>query len=110
MKIRPHLLQARATVLALFVALLRRLLASCGLTLTRLPRALINRPGCELRMSLEYVVAHRMARAADFFFVQIGAFDGQARRRTVGEELLVARPVVLVLRLILHVLPAARGQ
>jgi FkbM family methyltransferase len=29
-------------------------------------------------MSLEYVVAHRMARATDFFFVQIGAFDGQA--------------------------------
>ena len=78
MNLRSRLSEARATALGRLEAAIRRLLAVRGLTLKRLPRALIHHPASELRIDLEYVVAHRMSRQRDFFFVQIGAFDGQA--------------------------------
>lgn len=55
----------------------RRLLATRGLRLQRLPRPLLRHPEAELRMHLDYVLAQRAILARDFFFVQIGAFDGR---------------------------------
>jgi FkbM family methyltransferase len=58
---------------------LRRFLARSGLQVRRLPRALLENPGAELRWTLDHVVAHHLARAlsGDFFVVQVGAFDGR---------------------------------
>ena len=75
--IRSYLSRARARFAGVLNAVVRRLLAVRGMTLRRLPRTLIERPDSELRIGLEHVVAHRMARNPQFFFVQIGAFDGQ---------------------------------
>jgi FkbM family methyltransferase len=55
----------------------RRALASRGLRLQRLPRPLLRRPRAELRMSLDFALARRAALTDDFYFVQIGAFDGR---------------------------------
>ena len=55
----------------------RRALAARGLRLERLPRPLLRHPEAELRMHLDYVLAQRTTLARDFFFVQIGAFDGR---------------------------------
>jgi FkbM family methyltransferase len=55
----------------------RRALAARGLRLERLPRPLLRHPEGELRMHLDYVLAQRAMVAGDFFFVQIGAFDGR---------------------------------
>lgn len=52
-------------------------LASRGLRLERLPRPLLRHPEAELRMHLDYALAQRVALTRDFFFVQIGAFDGR---------------------------------
>jgi FkbM family methyltransferase len=70
--------QPRARALGLFKALLGRLLAFRGLALRQLPRTVIDRPESELKIGFEHVVTHRMAHQSEFFFVQIGAFDGQA--------------------------------
>lgn len=65
-------------MLAAFKALLRRVLAARGISPRRLPRAVIERPEALLTPTLEHVVAHRMLHVPDFFFVQIGAFDGRS--------------------------------
>jgi FkbM family methyltransferase len=56
---------------------LRKQLAARRLRLQRLPRPLIERPQLELRIDLDYVLARRMLEGGDFYFVQIGAFDGR---------------------------------
>jgi FkbM family methyltransferase len=55
----------------------QRLLAARGLRLQRLPRPLLRQPEAELRMQLDYALAQRATLAGDFYFVQIGAFDGR---------------------------------
>lgn len=55
----------------------RRALAARGLRLERPPHPLLQHPEMELKMQLDYVLAQRAALARDFFFVQIGAFDGR---------------------------------
>jgi FkbM family methyltransferase len=55
----------------------RRLLAARGLRLERLPRPLLHHPEAVLKMHLDYALAQRVALNPDFFFVQIGAFDGR---------------------------------
>ena len=55
----------------------RRELASRGLRVERLPRPLTLHPEAELRIDLDYVLARRMAAGGDFYFVQVGAFDGR---------------------------------
>jgi len=55
----------------------RRALASRGLRLARLPGPLARRPGAEMRIDLDFALALRTALAKDFYFVQIGAFDGR---------------------------------
>lgn len=55
----------------------QRLLAARGLRLERPPRPLLHQPEAELRMHVDYALAQRFARNPDFFFVQIGAFDGR---------------------------------
>jgi FkbM family methyltransferase len=55
----------------------RRALASRGWKAARSPRPLAERPEAELRIDLEYVLARRMLEEGDFYFVQIGAFDGR---------------------------------
>lgn len=54
-----------------------RALAARGLRLQRLPRSLTMQPAAELRIDLDYVLARRMVAGGDFYFVQIGAFDGR---------------------------------
>jgi FkbM family methyltransferase len=43
-----------------------------------MPSVLAGNPAAELRLKLDHVVAHHLAlhRPEDFFFVQVGAFDG----------------------------------
>lgn len=60
-----------------FADLGRRALAARGLRLERLPRPLLRHPEAELRMEFDYLLAERVAQTNDFFFVQIGAFDGR---------------------------------
>jgi FkbM family methyltransferase len=55
----------------------RRALASRGLRLERLPRPMLRHPEGELRMHLDYALAQRAMLTRNFFFVQIGAFDGR---------------------------------
>lgn len=55
----------------------QRLLAARGLRLERQPRPLLHHPEAELKMHLDYALAQRVALNPDFFFVQIGAFDGR---------------------------------
>ena len=43
---------------------------------TRKPRILKRRPGLEIDSPLEFVISHLGRPADEFFFVQIGAFDG----------------------------------
>jgi FkbM family methyltransferase len=66
-----------------FRAKIKRLMAGslgkCVYKLVTMPGALIRRPTSELRIDLDYVVAHRLLRKrdpSDFYFIQIGAFDG----------------------------------
>jgi FkbM family methyltransferase len=57
---------------------IRKTLATGGVAARRLPRSLASRPDAQLTMTLEYVLAHRMLSVRKpFFFVQLGAFDGQ---------------------------------
>lgn len=60
-----------------FADLGRRVLASRGLRLERVPRPMLRHPEAELHMHLDYALAQRAAIAPNFFFVQIGAFDGR---------------------------------
>jgi FkbM family methyltransferase len=60
-----------------FADLGRRGLATWRMRVERLPKPLLNYPEAELRMGLDYVLAERVAHTRDFFFVQIGAFDGR---------------------------------
>jgi FkbM family methyltransferase len=60
-----------------FASLGRRALAARGRRLERLPRPLLHHPEGELRMHLDYALAQRAMATNDFFFVQIGAFDGR---------------------------------
>jgi len=55
----------------------RRLLQARGLRLERPLRPLLRNPEAELRMHVDYALAQRSAINPDFFFVQIGAFDGR---------------------------------
>jgi FkbM family methyltransferase len=55
----------------------RRALAARGLRLERLPRPLLRHPEAELRMHLDYALAQRATLSGNFYFVQIGAFDGR---------------------------------
>jgi FkbM family methyltransferase len=55
----------------------RNVLAGRGLRMQRLPRPLTRRPEAELRIDLDYVLARRMLERGDFYFVQVGAFDGR---------------------------------
>jgi FkbM family methyltransferase len=55
----------------------QRLLASRGLRLERVPRPMLEHPEGVLQMHLDYALAQRVAQTKDFFFVQIGAFDGR---------------------------------
>lgn len=55
----------------------RWMLGARGLRLERLPRPLLRHPEAELRMNLDYALAQRATLTGDFFFVQIGAFDGR---------------------------------
>jgi FkbM family methyltransferase len=52
-------------------------LAARGVRVQRLPRPLVEQSGAELRIDLDYVLARRMLEGGDFYFVQIGAFDGR---------------------------------
>jgi FkbM family methyltransferase len=52
-------------------------LAARGVRVQRLPRPLIEQPGSELQIDLDYVLARRMLEKGEFYFVQIGAFDGR---------------------------------
>ena len=60
------------------LAMGRRVLAARDLQIRRVPRPLLRDPSAELRMSLDYALAQRVALSDDFFFVQIGAFDGRS--------------------------------
>jgi FkbM family methyltransferase len=55
----------------------RRALATTRPSVADTPLPLLRQPDAELRMTLDYVLAVRAALAPDFFFVQIGAFDGR---------------------------------
>lgn len=67
----------KATARERLLELGRRALAARGLRLQRLPRPLLDHPEAELRIGLDYVLAQRAAQGGDFYFVQIGAFDGR---------------------------------
>jgi FkbM family methyltransferase len=54
-----------------------RALAARGLRLQRLPRPLLANPDAEARVELDHVLAQRATLGGDFFFIQIGAFDGR---------------------------------
>jgi FkbM family methyltransferase len=76
---------------ALVTRLLRSALAAAGLQVRRWPAPLIFRREAELRIGLEHVIAHSLWRhpREDFFFIQVGAFDGMANdplRETVMER------------------------
>jgi FkbM family methyltransferase len=55
----------------------KRLLARRGIRLDRFPQPLLRHPEGELRMQLDFALAQRVALSDDFYFVQIGAFDGR---------------------------------
>jgi len=55
----------------------KKALAGRGLRVQRLPGPLIERPEHQLRIDLDYVLARRMLERGDFYFVQVGAFDGR---------------------------------
>lgn len=59
---------------------LRAGLGRCGLQLRRLPGPLARRRDAELRLTLGHVIARHLLRrrSEDFFFIQVGAFDGLA--------------------------------
>lgn len=65
---------------ALVTRLLRSALAAAGLQVRRWPAPLIFRREAELRIGLQHVIAHSLWRhpREDFFFIQVGAFDGMA--------------------------------
>ena len=65
---------------ALVIRLLRSALAAAGLQIRRWPAPLSHRREAELRIDLEHVIAHYLWKhpREDFFFVQVGAFDGVA--------------------------------
>jgi FkbM family methyltransferase len=60
----------------------RRALAAAGVRAQLAPRpfasVLAERPGAGLGLRFEYLVSHRRSLSPEFFFVQIGAFDGKA--------------------------------
>jgi FkbM family methyltransferase len=64
--------------------LLKASLARFSLQLRRLPAPLLRQREAELRLTLEHVLAHHLVQQVvqqapeDFFFVQVGAFDGLA--------------------------------
>jgi FkbM family methyltransferase len=55
----------------------RRALTSRGLRLERMPKPLLRRPKAQLRMNLDFALAQSVTLTEDFYFVQIGAFDGR---------------------------------
>jgi FkbM family methyltransferase len=65
---------------ALVTRLLRSALAAAGLQIRRWPAPLIFHREAELRIGLEHVISHDLWRhpRQDFFFIQVGAFDGRA--------------------------------
>jgi FkbM family methyltransferase len=52
--------------------------ADQGYKIVRTPRAVIRNPSAELGIELGYIICHRLSQVSpsEFFFVQIGAFDG----------------------------------
>lgn len=65
---------------ALVRATLNKGLSRLGLRVSRVPRPLASNPQASLRIDLPMVVAHHLAsrKREEFFFVQIGAFDGRS--------------------------------
>jgi len=63
---------------ALLTRALRSALAAAGLQVRRWPAPLTFRREAELRIGLEHAIAHSLWRRPrqDFFFLQVGAFDG----------------------------------
>lgn len=63
---------------ALVTRVLRSALAAAGLQIRRWPAPLTFHREAELRIGLEHVIAHSLWRRPreDFFFIQVGAFDG----------------------------------
>ena len=61
-----------------FVELAQSFLAQYNVQVRRLPAPLIRHRDAELRPRLAHVIAHHLVahQPADFFFVQVGAFDG----------------------------------
>lgn len=57
---------------------IKRSLARLGIDIRRLPAPLLRSPGSQLDISLALVVEHYLAvhRPEDFFFIQVGSFDG----------------------------------
>ena len=87
-RLSPYLRRPRTAVRGLRAAvergsrprvrsLVKRLLARRGIRLDRFPRPLLRHPEGELRMQLDFALAQRVALSDDFYFVQIGAFDGR---------------------------------
>ena len=58
-------------------SVVKRLFAQRGIRLERFPRPLLRHPEWELRMQLDFALAQRVALNDDFYFVQIGAYDGR---------------------------------
>jgi FkbM family methyltransferase len=60
------------------VEILKTVLARYNLQVRRLPAPLIEHREAELRPKLAYIIAHHLLhhQPADFFFIQVGAFDG----------------------------------
>jgi len=52
-------------------------LRRAGWDIRWIPRALGRQPGARLELSLELVIARHYLEVDDFYFVQVGAFDGQ---------------------------------
>jgi FkbM family methyltransferase len=52
--------------------------ASQGYKIVRTPKVLIRNPGAELEIDLDHIISHRLSQVSpsEFFFIQIGAFDG----------------------------------
>jgi FkbM family methyltransferase len=56
----------------------RRLARRRGIDLVRKPVPLLEHPGHELAIDIEFVLAHHALARGDLTFVQVGAYDGQS--------------------------------
>ncbi|MBI3985448.1 MAG: FkbM family methyltransferase [Lentisphaerae bacterium] len=67
-----------APMLQSLKSIVRSLLAAAGYRIDRTPRALLRHPEAALKLTLDLVIADYVARrgTGDFFFIQVGAFNG----------------------------------